>query len=434
MPQGVSRRTPEVVENGKAGSTPKVTTSPPAAGAARGEIVSPAGTYRRFDTGTAPAAHRDPGVLVSVPVQRGTPGTGLDESLEQFVFEHAQYFDSYLATEPGRQLFWSQDRSGLISYTTRGRFVLVGGGLIAPEERKETLLREFQEYASRRRWRVAFHNIGEGDLPLFRKFGFQITKWGEEPVVDLEGCTWSGKAYEWVRRQSNFCIRHGVTAFEVRPEELEPEHWSRTYAEILEVARESLSLKPQADEMKFFEGRIDNHPLGRRRLFIARSGHGAGRMEGFVICNPMEGGRRWSTELYRHRTDSVRGTVAFLFHHLMQQMQSEGVEQVGLCLDPGLRIETPMAGDCFLIRHGLQIAENYLGSIFDVAGLRHFKGRFRPRFESRYVCGSPKVTIGSLIAFVQVFGIFNLSFGKLARILVDRIRKRASRKTLADAA
>lgn len=433
MPQGVSRRPPAIVGNDQAGTTPKVTTSPPASGAAPREIASPAGTYRRIDS-AAPPAHRDPGALVSVPIPRGTRGVGLAETLEQFVFEHAQYFNSYLATEPGRQLFWSQDRSGLVSYTTRGRFVLVGGGLIAPEERKETLLREFHEFASRRRLRVAFHNIGEGDLPLFRKFGYQITKWGEEPVVDLDGCTWSGKAYEWVCRQSNFCLRHGVTAFEVRPEELEPEQWSRTYAEILEVARESLSLKPQADEMKFFEGRIDNHALGCRRLFIARSSHGAGRMEGFVICNPMDGGRRWSTELYRHRTDSVRGTVAFLFHHLMQQMQAEGVEQVGLCLDPGLRIETPMEGDCFLIRHGLQIAEKYLGPIFDVAGLRHFKGRFRPRFESRYVCGSPRVSIGSLIAFVHVFGIFNLSFGKLAKILVDRVRKRASRKTLADAA
>jgi phosphatidylglycerol lysyltransferase len=434
MSQGVSRRTPAIGGNEKADTTPKAATSPPVAGAPLGEFVSPAGTYHRIDHGTAPAEIRDREALVSVSTRTAPAPAEQTESLQSFVFEHAQYFDSYLATEPGRQLFWSRDRSGLISFTTRGRFVLVGGGLIAPEDQKETLLREFQEYASRRRLRVAFHNIGEGDLPLFRKVGFQITKWGEEPVVDLESCTWSGKAYEWVRRQSNFCIRHGVTAFEVRPEELEPEQWSRTYAEILEVARESLSLKPQADEMKFFEGRIDNHPLGRRRLFIARSGDGTGRMEGFVICNPMAGGRRWSTELYRHRIDSVRGTVAYLVHHLMQQMQSEGVEQVGLCLDPGLHIETPMPGDCFYIRHGLQIAEHYLGAVFDVAGLRHFKGRFRPRFEGRYVCASPAVTIGSLIAFVQVFGIFNLSFGKLARIIVDRVRKRASRKTLADAA
>ncbi|HTI50927.1 MAG TPA: DUF2156 domain-containing protein [Planctomycetaceae bacterium] len=433
MSHGVSRRKPPIVGNDAAGTTPKATTNPPAGGAPQAEFVSPAGAYRRIDTGTAPAEIRDPGTLVTVPAKRVGSPVGLAESLEQFVFEHAQYFDSYLATEPGRQLFWSQDRRGLISYTTRGRYVLVGGGLIAPEEHKDALLGEFQAHTSKHGLRVAFHNIGDGDLPLFRKHGFQVTKWGEEPVVDLEGCTWSGKAFEWVRRQTNFCLRHGVTAFEVRPEELEPEHWSRTFAEILEVAKESLSHKPQADEMKFFEGRIDNHPLGRRRLFVARSGHGAGRMEGFVVCNPMVGGRRWATELYRHRTDSVRGTVAFLFHHLMQQMQSEGVDQVGLCLDPGLRIETPLAGDSFLVRRGLQLAEQFLGPVFDVAGLRHFKGRFRPQFESRYVCASPNITIGSLVAFVRVFGIFNLSYGKLARIAIDRVRKRASRKTLADA-
>ncbi len=73
--------------------------------------------------------------------------------------------------------------------------------------------------------------------------------------------------------------------------------------------------------MRFFEGRIDDHELGLRRLFIARSGNGLGRIEGTsVVCNPMDNGSRWSTEIYRHRTDSVRGTVAFLFHHLMQQL------------------------------------------------------------------------------------------------------------------
>src|SRR5262249_2246435 len=152
----------------------------------------------------------------------------------------------------------------------------------------------------------------------------------------------------------------------------------------------------------------DNHDLGLRRLFLARSAHGAGRMEGFVILNPIEGGKAWATEMYRHRIDSVRGTMAFLIHHILKELQKEGVERVAMCLDPGLRC-TPLEGASALVRRGMQFSENWMGLIFDIAGIRHFKGRFRPRYENRYVCSRPNISPGAIWAFVRVFGAFNLS-------------------------
>jgi len=435
MPPDLSDPARTHVKSDTAGKLRQPSSSPPVARAPQPEREKPVGReYRRIDAEVIIPRAISPAAAVSSPVQVVERGADVAEALQHFVFSHGQYFDSYLATEPGRQYFWSRSGQGVISYTSRGVFILVGGGLIAPEEHKDELLGEFVEFASQRRMRIGFHNLGDADLPLFRKWGFEVTKWGEEPVIDLDSWTTSGKAFEWVRRQTNFCVRHGVTAFEVRPDELEPEQWSRTLSEVLEVSRESLSLKAQASEMKFFEGRIDNHDLGLRRLFVARSGHGAGRMEGFLILNPILGGTAWSTELYRHRIDSVRGTIAFLFHQVFNQLQAEGVRRVDMCLDPGLRIETPMKGDSFLVRRFLAFGDRHLGFIFDNAGLRHFKTRFRPRYENRYVCSRPKVSLGSLIAFTRVFGVFDLSYTKLARVIIGRLRKRASRKTLSDAA
>jgi phosphatidylglycerol lysyltransferase len=353
------------------------------------------------------------------------------DELRQFVFNYGQCYDSYLATEPGRLSFWSPTGPGLVSYALRGKYVVVGGGLIAPDEHRSVLLREFVKFVLDRNWEVSFHNIGDADLPAFRQLGFQITKWGEEPIVDLGACTWSGKPFEWVRRQTNFCIRNGVQAFEVVPQTLEPDQWSRTFSEILEVSAESLSNKAQINAMKFFEGRIDNHELGLRRLYIARSTFGAGRIEGFLVCNPMREGAKWATELYRRRIDSVRGTMAFLIHYALQQMQAEGVQQVGLCLDPGRHCDTPLPGDSFLLRRGLQFGHRHLNVIFDVAGLSHFKGRFRPRYENRYVCTFPKVSIRSTLAFASVSGLLRVNPVKVARICFDHWRKSAARQSLA---
>lgn len=348
------------------------------------------------------------------------------------VFQHGEYFDSYLATEPGREEFWSSSGDGLISYTRRGRYVLVGGGLIAPDDHKPLLLKEFVQFLQEQKLRAAFHNIGDHELPVFREHGFQITKWGEEPVVDLGGITWGGKTYEWVRRQTNFCRRHGLQAFEVPHQELTPEQWGRTLDEMLQVSAESLASKPQRREMRFFEGRIGDHDVGLRRVFIVRSDEGLGRIEGFMVCTPMRAGTMWATELYRRRADAVRGTMAFLFHHVLQTLQEEGVQRVGLCLDPALRCSTRLAGDSAMVRLGMTWGEALLGCVFDVAGLRHFKSRFRPRYENRYVCVQPKVSIGSLLAWARVCGLFDVDPWKVAKISAQRIRKYASRSTLAE--
>src|SRR5262249_23697920 len=112
----------------------------------------------------------------------------------------------------------------------------------------------------------------------------------------------------------------------------------------------------------------------------------------------------------------------------------EGVKTVALCLVPGLRCETPLADDSFLVRRGMTLGDRYLGPLFDIAGMRHFKSRFRPRYENRYVCAWPHVSLGTVLAFVKVLGVFNLDYVKLGRVVVDRLRKHAARKTLADVA
>lgn len=363
--------------------------------------------------------------------QRGDVGDS-HESVTKFVFENGGCYDSYLATEPGRESFWAKQRRGLISYIQRGKFVFVGGGLIAPQQHKLSLLQEFLEYARRRGWQVMFHSIGELDLPAFRELGFEVTKLGEEAFVDVDDGLWSGKRFEWVRRQSNYCSRNGVRVEEILPHAMPSLEWEGLLAEILDVAAQTLTVKPQAKEMNFFEGHIDNHALGLRRLFVARSEHGAGRVEGFVVCNPMRGGRQWALELYRHRTDSIRGTIPFLFHEIINQFRDEGIRFVSLSLVPGLRCDAALPGDSPWIRRGLAIASQYLNLIFDMRGLAHFKSRFRPRYANRFTCSYPKATPRALFEFVRLFGVFHLDYIKLIKIAADRWFKLDARKTLAD--
>ena len=76
--------------------------------------------------------------------------------LAEFVYRFGQQPDSWLATGPGRTAFWSEGRRGLVSYTVRGGFAMVGGGLICPPDEQQQLLLQFLSFCKSRKWRPVF--------------------------------------------------------------------------------------------------------------------------------------------------------------------------------------------------------------------------------------------------------------------------------------
>ena len=349
--------------------------------------------------------------------ERCEPGP---ELLEDFAFRYGRSSESYLVTEPGRESFWMPDRSGVIVFLRRGRYLHVGGGLLAPAALSRSLLAAFTRWAAKAGLRPLFYNIAVDEAPLFREAGFQLTKWGEEAVIELAGLTWKGKRYEWVRRQSNYALRHGLEFVECHPDLMSHDAWDRLSHELTEVANGILSERPQVGDIGFLNGRFDPMHLGRRRLFLARHTR-LGRVEGFLLCNPMQGGNAWALELYRDRPDAVRGTIPFLMQQAIERFQDEHVERVSLCLVPGVRCDRRLPGDSPLIRHAMVLSQ-YFSFIFDVAGLYHFKSRFRPRFDDRFICAYPAVTLGAACSFIGLCGALRLNSVKLVRRLWRQFR------------
>lgn len=347
--------------------------------------------------------------------------------LEELAFQFGRTYDSYLATEEGLTQFRSSDGCGAIAYARAGRYLHVQGGLLCDAGGRAQLLREFYEFAVQHRLTVTFYNIVEDDLPLFRQQGFQVTKWGEEPLLDLANLTWAGGAYEWVRRQFHYCQRQNVELTECRRADYSNDQWQELLNDIRSVAAEGLKAKPQRHEIWFFNGRYDPPDWGRRRLFVARNEQGTGRIEGFLVCLPYQNGSHWAVETYRHRLDAPRGLVAFMIHQCVARLRPEGIQVISLCLCPAVRCEA-LPNDSWLVRRGLQFGFDYASIFFDLPGEYHFKSRFRPRFERRYICHWPHATVRSMWSLVRLSGVLTLDYGKLAASLWHRIRHPRTRQ------
>ena len=135
-------------------------------------------------------------------------------------------------------------------------------------------------------------------------------------------------------------------------------------------------------------------------------------------------------ETCRQRGDGVRGTLAFIMYLAMRQFQEEGVERASLCLLPGMGCGTPLPGDSAMVRWGLALGTGRLNPAYATAGAYHFKSRFRPRFESRYLCALPRVTLPCAAAFIRLVGALEFSPGKLISLAWQRWRSAAARATL----
>lgn len=356
----------------------------------------------------------------------------LVEKLEQMAFEHGRYFDSYIITEPNREYFWSMEDRGVIGFQIHGRHLNVASGLIVSPEFKQELIDQFLEFARLNNLTISFHCIDREEADFLQSNGFQVTKFGEETSIPLENWSWAGKKFEWVRRQANYVKRHQVEFEEVSRDNLSEEKWSRTMEELIHVADEYLSTKAQKGSIPLFEGQLIPEYLYRRRIFIARNqNENTGkRIEGFIICNPYQDGTKWGVEMYRQRTDAVRGTLPSLVFHTVNLLKEEGIETLSLSPIPALRCEKPLPNDSWLIRKMMTTWYNHSNYLFDVPGIFHFKSRFRPEFSDTFVCVYPKASIATVMGYARCAKVLDVKSGFIFKAIYKRLTKR---KKLAEA-
>ncbi|MBB02434.1 MAG: hypothetical protein CMJ47_07300 [Planctomyces sp.] len=344
-------------------------------------------------------------------------------AVERCVYEHGHHPDSYLVTEPDYKHFWDDQQTGCIGYIQDGRYLHVVGGLIAAPERQEELLAQFTQFNDDNRYLASFFSIEEEQLPLFRKYGYQATKFGENTHIPLADHNWKGKPYAWIRRQVSFVSRQGIIAREINLEDLSQTERTETFARLQEINDEHLSERVMKHEIGLLEGKLYPDYFYRRRLFVACEEANPDNWQAFVACTPMRGGRGWATEMYRSRNESARGVIPFLIASLIDQMQEEGVEEVSLCMIPAINCKDPHPGDSKMARFLFGFWEKRLNFLFNSRGLYHFKSRFRPNFTSVFLCVRPRITSGSTFSFVRSVGVFKMNWMNYGRHLLSRKEK-----------
>ena len=352
-------------------------------------------------------------------------------SLEQLAYKFGHSPDSYLAIEPERYCLVTPDFSAAISVIPTGRCLHCSGGILAAASARRELVQRLSDYASQSNRLIACYSVGEADREFFEAADWEVSKFGEDPTIRLHDLDWKGKSFEWVRRQANYCRRKGLVVREIDLRTIDSDVWRTMKIELGEIVKSDLRYRIYSREMNLLTGKFQPDNLKSRRLFIAENPQ-LGRIDAFIIANPMRGGKSWALESFRRRHDAIRGAIPFLMKSIIDVLQQERVESVSLSLliwkdcqqFCGNRISR-------LLSHCLKFGYELGDLMYHTKGLTHFKTRFRPELKICYLCVTPQTTPLSILNFLYTLGAFSIDVRNCLRLglreFVNALRRHTSR-------
>jgi phosphatidylglycerol lysyltransferase len=237
-------------------------------------------------------------------------------------------------------------------------------------------------------------------LDAFREEGFADVQIGKEAIFDLNRFTLAGGKMELVRAATNKARREGLVVSEHHPFANGAEAIND---ELREISAAWLKCKG-SQELGFVLGSLGlDHPSAKR-YFIARAEKGSGRIEGFVVCEPIYGRSGYYLDVTRRRLDAVRGTMELLTAEIMRLLREEGCEMASMGLAPLALLDDPDLLDHPVLARLMRFVYERVNINYDFKLLYRYKAKYHPHtWEPRYFCfNQRRLSLSMMYAVIQV--------------------------------
>jgi phosphatidylglycerol lysyltransferase len=236
-----------------------------------------------------------------------------------------------------------------------------------------------------------FYQVGPERLALYADLGLAALKIGEEARVALPGFSLEGGARADLRQAHRRAQRDGAS-FEVLP----PAQVETLLPALQRISDAWLAAK-STGEKRFSVGSFSGPYLRQFPLALVRA---AGKPAAFANLWTTATHAELSVDLMRFGPDAPRGAMDYLFTELMLWGRGEGYQWFNLGMAPLSGLEAhPLApawhrvGN-FIFRQG----EHF----YNFEGLRHYKAKFEPSWEPRYLVARGGLALPRVLVDVSV--------------------------------
>jgi phosphatidylglycerol lysyltransferase len=246
---------------------------------------------------------------------------------------------------------------------------------------------------------VGAYQVSPEILTAFRQEGFADVQIGKEAVFNLDQFTLCGGKMELVRAATNKARRAGVVVSEHDPFAFGADALNE---ELREISREWLKAKGNR-ELGFVLGSIGLEQRSAKRYFLARSNHGTGRIEGFIVCEPIFGRSGYYLDVTRRRPDAIRGTMELLTAEILRRLREEGREMASMGVAPLALLDDPDLADHPLAAKLMRFVYQRVNANYDFKHLYRYKAKYHPHaWEPRYFCFNRRLSVNMLYALLRV--------------------------------
>lgn len=328
---------------------------------------------------------------------------GRDE-LEAWVTRYGTNSSSYVLLEGPKRYFTSPRVDGFIAYQVSAGVAVIGGDPVCAPEEAHVLLEDFLDAMKKRP--VCAYQVTPETLKAFRRAKFKDVQIGNEAIFDLKRFTLEGGQMELVRAATNKARREGVVIFEHHPFALGAK---KINDELRAVSAEWLRAKGN-HEMGFLLGSPGFEFHSAKRYFVARSDRGKGRIEAFVVCEPIYGRNGYYLDCTRRRLDAIRGTMELLTTEIFRLLRNEGYELGSMGLAPLAKLDDPDLRPYPRLTRLMRFAYEKVEGAYDFKQLYRYKAKYHPHaWERRYLCfNRRRLSPRMLYATVQVRNAISL--------------------------
>jgi phosphatidylglycerol lysyltransferase len=313
-----------------------------------------------------------------------TPG---EIDLAEAVARDSRRSYAHLALLGDKRLLFNEHKTAFVMYATEGRSWIAMGDPVGPETEATELGWRFQAICQRHDGWPVFYQVCATHLGRYVEMGLSLMKLGEEARMPLAGFSLEGRRRADLRQSLRRATREGAE-FEIVP----PTGVGALITELEPVSDAWLSAK-KSTEKGFSLGFFDAEYLRRCPLAVVRR---EGRIVAFANLWPAGGKEELSIDLMRYDPLAAPHSVMdYLFTSLMVWGAGEGYRWFNLGMAPLAGLNEHAEGPLwnrlggFIYRHG----ENF----YNFTGLRHFKEKFEPVWEPRYLASPAGLALPAIL-------------------------------------
>jgi phosphatidylglycerol lysyltransferase len=298
-----------------------------------------------------------------------------EDKVRNFFDTNKGSFLSHLIYLKDKHLYWSSSREVVIAFEKSHNIIIVLGDPIGDEKYFGEAIDEFHKFIDEYGYKSVFYEVSERLLPLYHDHGYYFLKLGETALIDLDSFDIKSSKSRDFRNILKRFDKDGYYFDIIDGKEIDNE----TYGQLEQISREWLNGR---NEMGFSLGYLNRDYIEKAPIALVKKTED-NSIIAFVTLMPKYDNKSYSLDLMRHKNSIPSNTMAFLIISLLIYLKDKNYKILNLGMAPLSNVG--ITNKAHFKERVAHLVYKFGKELYSFSGLRHFKEKFSPNWESRYL-------------------------------------------------